>query len=728
VTTGDDEDEDEDEDEDDEDDDDGGSSGGAGNGAFLCAAHWATLGAAAKRKYSVDLRDDGLHISLCCMCCKAKHNVPTSELLDDGEDIDSIEWYCADCETDVFGPTSGDGDQLIESSATLIVCPSAICQQWVNEIAKHVTAGKFRVYVYNGLRSGEHTTAKRLAMQHIVITTYDVLRQDVYHSAAYQADGQGRTQRYRKKHRVVPTPLTALRWWRVCLDEAQMVETTTAKAAEMAAQIPTVNRWCVTGTPIAHGLDDLYGLLVFLRAEPLCHRGWWLNAIKKPCEALVPAAMDQYYEIFCRIMWRSARVDVVDQLRLPPQHEHTEVLEFSDIEAYYYERQHRECLAAAKDVLHKYRDLPSTEPILDKRWVQPFLRLRQACCHHQIGQASKTFLKGKSTTERPLTMAELTGRLLSKAKLEAEEAQRLMLMAINALAALMLLDDARSEAENHRKAVGLYRDVLQIAEEHIQRYQFKTDDLQRIHASINLGLLIQQEEPAEAAKLRESALELRKNYSKLERSDFEVAKLQLAATTQALTGAQPERHFEPTTEPWWTRAASAVEESGRSEEFVDRLRRDLAELAGGSGAGEDAGAMLQFRDMRGLVYVLRSNLAETWVSRGKMSKRICTLAEQMSDEDARLAGNCKLCRPWGKGATCAHCEMEKSVILGYELRLYSLDRDSRGIYSQTLLCPSHSSHLGLNLERIGVSHRAPFFGATGWCLTPCISFSLSTSD
>ena len=37
---------------------------------------------------------------------------------------------------------------------------------------------------------------------------------------------------------VLPTPLTRLRWWRVCLDEAQMVETTTAKAAMIAVQLP----------------------------------------------------------------------------------------------------------------------------------------------------------------------------------------------------------------------------------------------------------------------------------------------------------------------------------------------------------------------------------------------------------------------------------------------------------------------------------------------------------
>ena len=41
---------------------------------------------------------------------------------------------------------------------------------------------------------------------------------------------------------VIPTPLTRLRWWRVCLDEAQMVESSTAKAAEMAVKIPAVHR------------------------------------------------------------------------------------------------------------------------------------------------------------------------------------------------------------------------------------------------------------------------------------------------------------------------------------------------------------------------------------------------------------------------------------------------------------------------------------------------------
>lgn len=43
-----------------------------------------------------------------------------------------------------------------------------------------------------------------------------------------------------------------------------MVEGTT-QAAEMANNLSMVNRWCVTGTPISTGIDDVYGLLKFLK-------------------------------------------------------------------------------------------------------------------------------------------------------------------------------------------------------------------------------------------------------------------------------------------------------------------------------------------------------------------------------------------------------------------------------------------------------------------------------
>lgn len=50
-----------------------------------------------------------------------------------------------------------------------------------------------------------------------------------------------------RRYAVVPTPLSRLRFLRLVLDEAQQVQGSTAKAAEMARKIQARHRWAVTG-------------------------------------------------------------------------------------------------------------------------------------------------------------------------------------------------------------------------------------------------------------------------------------------------------------------------------------------------------------------------------------------------------------------------------------------------------------------------------------------------
>ena len=54
------------------------------------------------------------------------------------------------------------------------------------------------------------------------------------------------------------------KWWRVVLDEAQMVSNAANLRSQSMSRISSRSRWCVSGTPLNNNLEDLNGLLHFL--------------------------------------------------------------------------------------------------------------------------------------------------------------------------------------------------------------------------------------------------------------------------------------------------------------------------------------------------------------------------------------------------------------------------------------------------------------------------------
>ena len=148
---------------------------------------------------------------------------------------------------------------------TLIVTPSVLKQQWQTEIHKHVKSS-CKVMVYSGVHKGKgYISPARIAQYDVVLTTYDVLRSELVH---LQCTDMSNRLRFPKRFPPVPTPLKCIQWWRVCLDEAQMVESEGSNVSIMAAQLQACNRWCVTGTPISNSIHDIAGLLCFLHAVP----------------------------------------------------------------------------------------------------------------------------------------------------------------------------------------------------------------------------------------------------------------------------------------------------------------------------------------------------------------------------------------------------------------------------------------------------------------------------
>lgn len=155
------------------------------------------------------------------------------------------------------------GEPVKTTPATLIVAPSSLKNQWLSELNKH--APGFRVMLYTGLSHSareKETKAdgliEKLRNHDVVVTTYNVLTIEL----DYALGEPDRARRKPRKYHRPRSPLTQLCWWRVCMDEAQMIESGVSKAATLARLIPRVNAWGVTGTPVKDSVEgQSYSLL-----------------------------------------------------------------------------------------------------------------------------------------------------------------------------------------------------------------------------------------------------------------------------------------------------------------------------------------------------------------------------------------------------------------------------------------------------------------------------------
>lgn len=148
------------------------------------------------------------------------------------------------------------GEQVKTTPATLIVAPSSLKNQWLSELQKH--APGLRVMLYRGLsqssrdhKSKANALVEKLRTHDVVVTTYNVLTSEL----DYALGEPDRARRAPRKYHRPRSPLTQLRWWRVCMDEAQMIENGVSKSATLARLLPRVNAWGVTGTPVKDSVE-----------------------------------------------------------------------------------------------------------------------------------------------------------------------------------------------------------------------------------------------------------------------------------------------------------------------------------------------------------------------------------------------------------------------------------------------------------------------------------------
>ncbi|KAH0336117.1 hypothetical protein KCU81_g8705, partial [Aureobasidium melanogenum] len=347
---------------------------------------------------------------------------------------------------------------FVKSRATLIVTPPTILQQWKDELARH--APGLSVLHYKGVsdaqssKKGDQSIVADLAQRDVVLTTYSVLAKEVY----FAVDPPERSLRQREHKRTRPrSPLVQMYWWRVCLDEAQMVESGVSAAAQVASLLPRKHAWAVSGTPLKKDVQDLFGLLVFLRYQPYCNSSAIWNR-------LIHQYGDVFKTLFGRITLRHTKDQVRHELRLPLQRRVVLTLPFTQIEDQNYKTlfetmcEECGCNFDGSPLTHSW---DPESPALLARMRTWLCQLRQTCLHPQVGGRNRRAL-GRG--QGPLrTVAEVLEVMIDQNETSIRTESRLVIN--TQLLRGHIIGNAKDDEHRAEKALEVYKSALEASEQ-----------------------------------------------------------------------------------------------------------------------------------------------------------------------------------------------------------------------------------------------------------------------
>lgn len=358
------------------------------------------------------------------------------------------------------------GATLRTSGATLIVSPPNIWEQWKSEINTH--APDLSVYEYRGIPSFHasedeqwNASVDHLLQYDVVLTTYNVLSKEI-HYADILPD---RNLRHAKKYEVRRSPLVEISWWRVCMDEAQMVENGVSNAATVARKIPRINAWAVSGTPFKKDVQDLRGLLSFLRFEPYASNKTLWDRVDK----------FTFRQIFGTIAMRHTKEKLHGELKLPPQKRVVITVPFTPIEEQNYTELFKQLCDDCEvnlDGSPSTDDWNPNDPRLIERMRRWLARLRQTCLHPQVGGRNRRALGRGNGPLR--TVEEVLQVMIDQNETAVRAAEREHLLTM--LNRGHIWANAKSLKDRAQKGLGIYLDALKESTKAVDECRKELDD------------------------------------------------------------------------------------------------------------------------------------------------------------------------------------------------------------------------------------------------------------
>ncbi|KAI9084982.1 hypothetical protein K1719_032974 [Acacia pycnantha] len=295
------------------------------------------------------------------------------------------------------------------AAGTLVVCPASVLRQWARELEDKVgDEAKLSVLFYHG---GNRTKDPvELADYDVVLTTYSIVTAEVpkqplveedeidgkneekFGSSSEFAFGNKRKKTYNESKKLkkgkkgigssfdcASGPLAQVAWFRVILDEAQVIKNHRTQVARACCSLRAKRRWCLSGTPIQNTIDDLYSYFRFLKYDPYAEYKSFYNTIKVPISKNTIQGYKKLQAVLRAIMLRRTKGTLIDGepiVNLPPKTIQLHKVDFSIEERAFYTkleadtRTQFKAYAAAGTVKQNYANILSM-----------ILRLRQACDH-----------------------------------------------------------------------------------------------------------------------------------------------------------------------------------------------------------------------------------------------------------------------------------------------------------------------------------------------------------
>jgi SNF2 family DNA or RNA helicase len=291
-------------------------------------------------------------------------------------------------------PLSEASGGLFIAKSTVIITPTTILYQWVNEL-KH--APNLTYLIYDGQAEDEdgiEVDQAYIAQYDIIFTTYQFLQKEFYNALPPPTRPRRSEQKYVRK----PSIFRDTYFYRVVLDEAQMVERIHSNSTTMAGMIKREISWGVTGTPCPKtgSLHDMQGLFDFIKSS------FSSTGATSLYDCLPEPIISKALESFTH---RNTKHNVERELSLPEQRDTAFNLHLNAIEDQFY----NDSLDYALEKIPEkpvIPDDPTDKKLMNlcrnqvsarlKSMQTSFIALRKICCHPRIGSTDRK--SGKAET------------------------------------------------------------------------------------------------------------------------------------------------------------------------------------------------------------------------------------------------------------------------------------------------------------------------------------------